>query len=119
MKKLKKESQVPARLPQEITDVVRLIQSDQLADWKIEKRRDGVTKFHGVAPDGGAIIIQKKSVGSYSRTTTETMAKPGTVGERRVLVRELRGEGMTQMQIAERTGYSQKTISNDCTHLGI
>jgi len=111
------ESQIMAPLPAAITEIANLIQSGQLSAWKIEQGHNGEAKFHGTAPDGSGIIIQKKVVGGYSRTTTETMNKPATIDERRARVRELRSEGMTQTQIAERTGYSQKTISNDCKFL--
>lgn len=106
-------------LPIEITDLANLIQSGQFSAWKMEQGHNGSAKFHGTAPDGAEIIIQKKIVEGYSRTTTETMNKPTSIAERRVRVRELRSEGMTQAQIAERTGYSQKTISNDCNALDL
>lgn len=110
---------IPESLPSEITDIARMIQSGQVSAWSLEKRHNGVVKFHGTAPNGDGIIVEKKTAGGYSRTTTETMNKPATIAERRERVRELRGEGMTQTEIAKRTGYSQKTISNDCDALGI
>lgn len=114
-----KATQVAAPLPREIVEVAQLIQSGQLADWRIEKRSNGTTSFRGFDQNGHGILIEKRNIGSYSRTMTETVTKPSTIDERRGLVKELRREGFTQADIADRTGFSQKTISNDCVALGL
>ena len=114
-----KGTQVAAPLPREIVEIAQLIQSGQLADWTIQKRSNGVTKFRGFDQVGHGIIIEKRDIDNYSRTTTETVTKPSSIIARRSLVKELRLEGMTQTAIAERTGYSQKTISNDCAELDL
>jgi len=114
-----KGTQITAPLPREIVEVAQLIQSGQLSDWKIERSSNGTTRFRGFDQGGHGILIEKRDIGTYSRTTTETVTKPLTIKERRSLVKELRREGLTQADIADRTGYSQKTISNDCAALDL
>lgn len=116
----KKTNTTVARpLPNEIVEVAQLIQSGRLTSWTIERSSNGATKFNGFDDDGHGILIERRDVGHYSRSVTETFTKASSIDERRHIVAELRREGYTQSQIAIRTGFSQKTISNDCAALGL
>ena len=101
-------------LPQEVRDVVSLINSGQVASWSLQQSSDGTTKFQGRTGDGkSAILIEKFSVGTYSRTTTETTKRAPSIEERRKQVKALHNHGLTQVEIAARVIRSQKTISDD------
>lgn len=105
-------------VPAEVNDILAIIKSNQIDSWIMEKSANGAIKFQASTAAGNSIIIEKRTVGSYSRTTTEKISRPDTISERRKIAGELRKEGMTQKEIAARTGCSQKTVSNDLKALG-
>ena len=88
-------------------------ESDATPDFSISKKGSKIT-ITVDSPDGSERFINsKESVPGLTRATTEQVQKL-PIEERRQLVKKLHvEEELTQSEIAARTLYSQKTISND------
>jgi DNA-directed RNA polymerase specialized sigma subunit len=65
----------------------------------------------GYNPEGTVTIIQQSNNGYTSKSLSTYI--PSTIEKRREVVSYLRSQNMTQQDIAQRLGVSQKTISND------
>jgi len=70
--------------------------------------------------DGQEKLVAKRTIlgtlrgGPSYISRTMTVAKTGvSIAKRREIVAELRDQGLTQTEIAQRVGVSQVTVSND------
>lgn len=99
-------------IPEEIMSGLQALQYGKLNGVDIKSNKHG---FHLTAEDldGNRIIIEKHENNGIHRKTVTSVRTEENKSERQVQVAQLRSEGMSQAQIANHLGVSQKTISND------
>ncbi len=88
-------------------------ESNSTPDFSISKKGSKITITVDSADGSERFINSRENVPGLTRTTSEQVQKL-PIEERRKLVKKLHvEEELTQSEIAARTLYSQKTISND------
>lgn len=93
------------------------IEAGTVSRYEINQTSDGSITVKADSSDGAARVIQtQKAIDGYTKTSTEHIQKL-PAQQRRATVKSLVQEGLSQTQIAEKTMYSQKTISNDIRKL--
>lgn len=93
------------------------IEAGTVSRYEINQTSDGSITVKADSSDGAARVIQTQTaIEGYTRTSTEHIQKL-PAQQRRSTVKALVQEGLSQIQIAEKTMYSQKTISNDIRKL--
>jgi DNA-binding NarL/FixJ family response regulator len=100
-----------------LRELAKAIENGTVSRYKFSQENVGRICFQADSPDGTQRVIQtQQNANGYQRISTERIQKQSPV-ERRQIVKQLIDEGHTQSQIAQRTLYSQKTISNDVRRL--
>jgi len=100
-----------------LRSLAQAIKNGTVSNYEFSQASDGSIRFQADSPDGTQRVIQtQQNANGYQRTSTERIQKQSPE-DRRQTVKHLIGEGLTQSQIAQRTLYSQKTISNDVRRL--
>lgn len=93
------------------------IEQGTVGHYEIRQSSDGSITVKADSSDGKARIIQSQTqLKGFTHTSTEHIEKLKPE-ERRETVKVLIEKGYTQTEIAEKTLYSQKTISNDVERL--
>ena len=93
------------------------IENGSVSSYEISQTRDGELTIKADSSDGNKRIIQTQTkMNGYNRTSTEHIQKQ-TPYARRQTVGKFIKEGMSQTEIAQKTMFSQKTISNDVKKL--
>ncbi len=93
------------------------IEKGTIGHYEIHQSSDGSITVKADSSDGKARIIQNQmDLEGYTHTSTQHIAKQKPDARRRT-VKKLIKQGFTQTEIAEKTMYSQKTISNDVRKL--
>ncbi|WP_336949227.1 HTH domain-containing protein [Acinetobacter junii] len=93
------------------------IEQGTVSNYEIHQSSNGSITVKADSSDGTARIIQTQTeMDGYTETNTQHIQKqpPAT---RRKTVQKMIKQGLTQTEIAEKTMYSQKTISNDVKKL--
>lgn len=80
-------------------------------DWTIRSRH-GLVNVRAKTPDGQAVTFSNQ-VSSVLQYQTQSRCAVLTIRQRRLEAKRLRKRGLTQGEIADMLGVSQKTISND------
>lgn len=94
-------------------DLATAAESDTTPDFIISKKGTKITISIDSSDGSERLINSKDTVPGLQRTTTEQIQKLPK-DERRKLVKHLKvNENLSQVEISQRTLYSQKTISND------
>lgn len=105
-------------LPTEIIQGLQAVQNGSLTNVSISSNQQG---FSLTAEDleGNRYIIEKYTNNGISHVSQTSVETSNDKLERHVQVKQLRANKMTQSQIANYLGVSQKTISNDLKELGL
>ena len=93
------------------------IEQGTVSNYEINQSSNGSITVKADSSDGTARVIQTQTeMDGYTETSTQHIQKqpPAT---RRKTVQKMIKQGLTQTEIAEKTMYSQKTISNDVKKL--
>lgn len=89
------------------------IEAGNVSRYEINQTSEGSITIKADSSDGKSRMVRtQKEADGYTRISTEHIQKL-SAEQRRKTVKTLSREGMNQTQIAERTMYSQKTVSND------
>lgn len=94
-----------------VGEINHFFDSLNLQTGTIAKTPTGVV-ITGQNSSNQQVGLRGQSIGNFSSMTVSTF-NPTTPQERRDVSKELYKQGMTQQQIANTLGVSQKTISND------
>jgi HTH domain. len=107
-----------ASLPPEITQGLQAVQNGSLTNVSVTSNQYG---FQLTAEDhqGNRYILEKHSQNGINSTSETTIETSNDKLVRQQQVKQLRENKMTQSQIANHLGVSQKTISNDIKELGL
>ena len=93
------------------------IEKGTVGHYEIHQSSDGSITVKADSSDGQSRVIQsQKQLEGYTHTSTQHIEKQKPDARRRT-VKKLIEQGHTQTEIAEKTLYSQKTISNDVRKL--
>ena len=93
------------------------IESGNISNYNISHTGDGSITVKADSSDGSERVIQTRTeMGGYSNISTEHIKKQTPKARRKTVLKMIRN-GLTQVQIAEKTMVSQKTISNDIAKL--
>ena len=92
-------------------EVSEFLQELGITEWTA-KVKNGSTTFVGKADDGTITRFSNYSGNGFTERTVSKCV-PLTPSERQEEARRLSRQKLTQIDIAERLGVSQKTISND------
>jgi DNA-binding NarL/FixJ family response regulator len=93
------------------------IEQGTIGHYEIHQSSDGSITVKADSSDGKARVIQSQTqLEGYTHTSTQHIEKQKPDARRRT-VKKLIKQGLTQTKIAEKTLYSQKTISNDVRKL--
>lgn len=93
------------------------IEQGTVSHYEIRQSSDGTFTCKADSSDGRNRIIQSQTqLEGYTNISTQRIAKQKSDARRRT-VKKLIEQGHTQTEIAEKTMYSQKTISNDVRKL--
>jgi DNA-binding NarL/FixJ family response regulator len=93
------------------------IESGDISQYNISQSGDGSITVKADSSDGSQRMIQTKTdMNGYSKVSTEHIQKQ-TPKARRKIVLAMTEDGLSQVEIAEKTMVSQKTISNDIAKL--
>ncbi|MBW3532983.1 hypothetical protein [Shewanella sp. NKUCC06_TVS] len=105
-------------VPPEIIQGLLAVQNGQLASMDVNTNQYG---FYLTAEDndGNRFVFEKTNINGINTTNQTTVIIGDSKIERQSQVKVLRSRGMTQIQIANHLGVSQKTISNDLKELGL
>jgi hypothetical protein len=110
------DSLIPSKIPTEVKDIATAIAEGRVKNAKMEWK-DGSVIFSADSPDGKArILMEKVKFAGITEESKVSVSKPNRE-ERLQRVAVLRKRGMTQMEIAQYTITSQKTVSNDIKKL--
>ncbi|EJV0371514.1 HTH domain-containing protein [Vibrio vulnificus] len=109
---------VGTNLPPEIIQGLQAVQNGALTNISITSNQQG---FHLTAEDheGNRYVLEKYTKNGISHISETTVDTSTVKMERQLQVKQLRSNKMTQSQIANYLGVSQKTISNDLKELGL
>jgi len=119
MKNTKNEiiNQPKANIVNTLNSLAEGIQNGLIDKYEIVQNGSGKTTIKIDSSDGkDRIINTHDEIDGYISTST-TRIKKQPPAERRKVVKKLFQDGKTQIEIAENTLCSQKTISNDIKHL--
>jgi hypothetical protein len=112
MKSPKTGRQLAVQVPSEpLSQVETLLRQQGIVEWTI-KSKPGRKTISGRTTNGGAVRYQFYS-GNGFRERTSSSCDPLPPQKRRAEAKRMTKEGLTQTEIAERLGCSQKTVSND------
>lgn len=93
------------------------IEQGTIRSYEISQSSSGSITIKADSSDGAARFIQiQTEMPGYTESITQKIKKQSP-DVRRDTVQKLTKQGLTQTEIAERTLYSQKTISNDIRKL--
>ncbi len=93
------------------------IEQGTVGHYEIHQSSDGSITVKADSSDGKARVIQSQTqMEGFTHTSTQHIEKQKPDARRRT-VKKLIKQGLTQTQVAEKTMYSQKTISNDVRKL--
>ncbi|MGG7055284.1 hypothetical protein, partial [Nitrosomonas sp. ANs5] len=93
------------------------IEQGTVSHYEIKQSSDGSITVKADSTDGKARVIQTHSeMEGYAHSSTQHIEKQKPEARRRT-VKKMIESGLTQTKIAEKTMYSQKTISNDVRRL--
>lgn len=107
--------------PEQAANQLRILadqlESGNIRNFKIEHSDNSIV-VTADSNDGKERLIREQTAhgGGYVRNQTEHIKKQ-TPDQRREIVKGLAQEGKSQVEIAERTMVSQKTVSNDIKKL--
>ncbi len=106
------KSLVPVQIPSEpLAHVEDALRGQGIVEWAI-KSRPGVKIFVGRTRNGGAIRQEIRASNGFRERTASTCVRMAP-NKRRIEAKRMYKRGLTQTEIAERLGCSQKTVSND------
>lgn len=107
-----------SNIPHEIIQGLQAVQNGQFSNISVNSNHHG---FHLTAEDqyGNRIIIEKYNLNGIKHTSETVVETTDMKQARQAQVKQLRLAKMTQSQIANHLGVSQKTISNDLRELGL
>lgn len=105
-----------ARVAEHLRDLAEQVQSGAIRSYEFKQTANSVTFAVDSADGNNRVIKHQDARPGLLRNTTEHIQKQ-TAGERRLVVKDLKQEGLSQQEIAKRTMRSQKTISNDIAQL--
>jgi DNA-binding NarL/FixJ family response regulator len=105
-------SLLPALAPQ-LKALSDVFESAGVLEWSISSTAD-VRRIKARTMAGEAVTLTQIVGPGYQEQTVSRCAGL-TIKQRRIEAKKLRKRGLTQADIAERLGVSQKTISNDLT----
>lgn len=107
---------INTNIPNEILQGLQAVQNGSLSNVTINSNQHG---FNLTAEDqeGNRYLIEKYNVNGIKHTSQTIVDTSSVKQERQIQVKQLRLEKMTQSQIANHLGVSQKTISNDLKEL--
>lgn len=105
-------------LPPEILQGLQAVQNGALTNISITSNQQG---FSLTAEDlsGNRYVLEKYSNNGINHINSTTIETSNEKHHRQIQVKQLRLQKMTQSQIANYLGVSQKTISNDLKELGL
>ncbi|MFW7204176.1 helix-turn-helix domain-containing protein [Serratia sp. BNK-17] len=108
----KKPKVIPPSVPSTAPVVDNLVHDLQLTDWKASSKSGQVT-VSGISGRTGqhVRVTTYEGTGFSERTVSTCDLMP--LDQRRQETQRLRSTGLSQQQIADRLGVSQKTVSND------
>lgn len=105
-------------LPPEIFQGLQAVQDGRLSNVTVNSNQHGF-KLTAEDLEGNRIIIEKHNVNGIKHSSETIVEISNIKFDRQTQVKQLRLQNMTQSQIANHLGVSQKTISNDIKELGI
>jgi len=105
-------------IPAEIFQGLQALQDGRLANISVNSNQHGY-QLTAEDLDGNRIIVEKHNVNGIKNTSETVIESTNSKLSRQTKVKQLRLENMTQRQIANHLGVSQKTISNDIKEIGI
>ena len=118
MKSQKAGRQLAVQVPSEtLSQVDALLRQQGIVEWTI-KSKPGLKTIYGRTTNGGAVRYQAYN-GNGLRERISSSCDPLSPQKRRAEAVRMRKRGLTQTEIAERLGCSQKTISNDLKLAGV
>lgn len=105
-------------IPADIYQGLQAVQDGRLANVSVSSNQHG---YQLTAEDleGNRIIIEKHNANGITQSSEAVVETTNSKLKRQSQVKQLRLNNMTQNQIANHLGVSQKTISNDIKELGI
>lgn len=104
--------QLALRVPSEpLSELDALFAQQGIEEWKITSK-GGQKTISGRTKGGGAVRLSIYTSNGFRERTSST-SDGLSPARRRTEAKRLRKSGLTQSEIAERLGCSQKTISND------
>lgn len=105
-------------LPKEVLAALQAVQTGALANVTTNTNRHG---FHLTAEDhdGNRYILEKYSQNGITQTNEVKVNTTGIREKRLEQVKQLKAQKLSQTQIANHLGVSQKTVSNDLKELGL
>jgi len=93
------------------------IEDGTVSNYEINQSSNGCITVKADSSDGKARVIQTQTqMEGYTQTSTQHIEKQKPEARKRT-VKKMIDEGLTQTEIAEKTMFSQKTISNDIKEL--
>ncbi|MGP0873248.1 hypothetical protein ACJ8QF_24100 [Serratia sp. CY81684] len=103
---------IPPLAPSTAPVIGNLVQDLQLTDWKASSKSGQVT-VSGISGRTGQHVRVTTYEGTGFSERTVSTCDPMSLAQRRQETQRLRSTGLSQQQIADRLGVSQKTVSND------
>jgi DNA-binding CsgD family transcriptional regulator len=98
-------------LGQPLNEIEAFFRQQGLEEWTMKSKGAHKT-ITGRTSDGATIRLSTYTSDGYSERTSSNCAGISRA-QRRIQAQRLAKQGLTQMEIAERIGCSQKTVSND------
>ncbi|ECK5632010.1 helix-turn-helix domain-containing protein [Vibrio fluvialis] len=95
----------------DISNLPKIIQGAGLVNFQVSCSNGELT-VTGTNQSGQQVRINQYQGNGYTEGTLSTF-QPSNIEARQNEARRLRSNGLTQQEIADRLGVSQKTISND------
>jgi hypothetical protein len=105
-------------IPSDIYQGLQAVQEGRLANVSVKSNQHGY-KLTAEDFEGNRIIIEKHSQNGINQSSETVVETTNLKTQRQDQVKQLRLDNMTQNEIANHLGVSQKTISNDIKELGI
>lgn len=106
-------------IPQEIAKSIAYLQTGQLDNMDIKMNHNGFQVSADNLTNGERFVFSKTNISGIKTTSLIETVVAETKYTRQMQVKNLRLTGMTQSQIANHLGISQKTVSNDLRDLGM
>lgn len=105
-------------IPIEIIKSLEAVQQGFLANTSINTNENGY-KLTAEDLEGNRIVIEKYNLNGINYKSETIVDSPDLKAQRQQMVKDLRRKGLSQKDIANHLGVSQKTISNDLRELGM